>query len=94
MKLVGASWSFIRRPFLRKNVWIGVVAAVIADAVLMGAAYWAVMYEHELIRIITPAVMLAVCGSVLFFGVAITWMCAYISINKYLRMKAERLYHI
>lgn len=94
MKLVGASWSFIRRPFLRKNVWIGVVAAVIADAVLMGTAYWAVMYEHELIRIITPAVMLAVCGSVLFFGVAITWMCAYISINKYLRMKAERLYHI
>lgn len=94
MKLVGASWSFIRRPFLRKNVWIGVVAAVIADAVLMGAAYWAVMYEHELIRIITPSVMLAVCGSVLFFGVAITWMCAYISINKYLRMKAERLYHI
>jgi len=23
MKLVGASWSFIRRPFLRRNVWSG-----------------------------------------------------------------------
>ena len=26
MKLVGASWSFIRGPFLRKNVWSGVLA--------------------------------------------------------------------
>ena len=31
MKLVGASWSFIRRPFLRRNVWSGVLAAVVAD---------------------------------------------------------------
>lgn len=36
MKLVGASWSFIRRPFLRRNVWSGVLAAVVADAILMG----------------------------------------------------------
>lgn len=94
MKLVGASWSFIRRPFLRKHVWSGVVAAIVADAVLMGIAYWAVMYEHELLHVITPAVMLAVCGSVLFFGIAITWLCACISINKYLRMRADYLYHI
>lgn len=54
MKLVGASWSFIRRPFLRRNFWIGVLSAVIADAVLWGAAYWLVSYEPELIRVITP----------------------------------------
>ena len=51
MKLVGASWSFIRRPFLRRNFWIGVLSAVIADAVLWGAAYWLVSYEPELIRV-------------------------------------------
>ena len=32
MKLVGASWSFIRRPFLIRNVWIGILAAKNADA--------------------------------------------------------------
>ena len=93
MKLVGASWGFIRRPFLRKNVWSGVLAAVIADAVLMGAAYWAVTYEQELIQVITLEVMLIVCGSVLVFGVVITWLCAYFSMNKYLRMKANTLYY-
>lgn len=94
MKLVGASWSFIRRPFLRKNVWSGVVAALLADAILMGAAYWAVTYEQELVRVITPRVMLVVCGSVLVFGVLITWFCAYLSMNKYLKMKANTLYYI
>ena len=83
MKLVGASWSFIRRPFLRRNFWIGVLSAVIADAVLWGAAYWLVSYEPELIRVITPDVMLLVSVSVLIFGVLITWLCALLSINKY-----------
>ena len=94
MKLVGASWSFIRGPFLRKNVWSGVLAGMLAHAILMGTAYWAVTYEQELIQVITPEVMLIVCGSVLVFGIVITWLCAYISMNKYLRMKANTLYYI
>ena len=94
MTLVGASWSFIRRPFLRRNFWIGVLSAVIADAVLWGAAYWLVSYEPELIRVITPDVMLLVSVSVLIFGVLITWLCALLSINKYLKMKAGTLYYI
>lgn len=88
MKLVGASWSFIRGPFLRKNVWSGVLAGMLADAILMGTAYWAVTYEQELIQVITPEVMLIVCGSVLVFGIVITWLCAYISMNKYLSLKS------
>lgn len=94
MKLVGASWSFIRRPFLRRNFWIGVLAAVVADAILWGAAYWLVFYEPELIRVITPNVMVMVSVSVLVFGVIITWLCALLSINKYLKMKASSLYYI
>lgn len=36
MKLVGASWGFIRCPFLKRNIWSGVLAAFIADTILMG----------------------------------------------------------
>ena len=94
MKLVGASWSFIRRPFLMRNFWIGVLAAIMADAVLLFMAYMLVKYEPELIDIITPQSLLWVMLSVFLFGVCITLMCAYVSINKYLRMKASALYYI
>ena len=94
LKLVGARWGFIRGPFLLKNVWSGILAAIVADSILMGTAYWAVTYEQELFQVITPEVMLIVCASVLVFGIVITWLCAYFSLNKYLRMKANSLYYI
>ena len=34
MKLVGATWGFIRRPFLLHNMWIGLAAGFIANALL------------------------------------------------------------
>ncbi len=94
MKLVGASWGFIRRPFLLRNLWIGMLAAAIADAILLASAYTLVNYEPQLIDIITPSTLLTVMITVFVFGVTITSMCAYFSINKYLRMKASTLYYI
>ena len=94
MKLVGASWGFIRRPFLWRNFWIGVLAALVADGILWAAANWLVAYEPGLVRVVTPRVMLLVSAVVLASGVLITWLCALLSINKYLRMKAGTLYYI
>lgn len=92
MKLVVASWSFIRRPFLLRNMWIGILAATMADAVLIGLAYMLVHYEPDLLAVVTPGVMVVVMGAVFVFGVLITSLCALISINKYLRMKVSELY--
>ena len=93
MKLVGASWAFIRRPFLVRNVWVGILAGVIADGILVAAAYALVRYEPDLLAVITPGVMLVVMGAVFLFGVVITTFCAWISINRYLRMKTNELYY-
>ena len=93
MKLVGASWSFIRRPFLMRNVWVGILAGAIADVALIGLAYVLVKYEPDLLAVITPEVMIVVMVSVFIFGVVITSLCALISINRYLRMKTNELYY-
>lgn len=94
MKLVGASWSFIRWPFITRNFWIGIFSALIASGILWGLAFWLINYEAELSTIITTQVMILVSISVFTFGIIITWLCAYLSINKYLRMKASSLYYI
>lgn len=94
MKLVGAGWGFIRRPFLRRNFWVGLSSGVLADAVLVAAAYTLVGYEPGLLAVITTDILLWVMLSTLLFGVLITCMCAYISINKYLRLSAGDLYYM
>ena len=93
MKLVGASRGFIRRPFIIKNVWIGVVAGLLANTLLILMAYVLVDYEPDLLQIITPEVIISVMGIVFIFGLIITALCALISINKFLRMRVGELYN-
>ena len=45
-------------------------------------------------EILTPEVLLLVSGVLLVLGVLITTVCALLSINKYLRMKASTLYAV
>ena len=94
MKLVGASWGFIRAPFIRKAVCEGIVAAILADAVLGAGLYALYTYEPEIISVVNWQVLVLTGVSVLLFGLIITTFCAYISVNKFLRMKAGDLYKI
>ena len=94
MKLVGASWGFIRRPFLGNAVGIGLLAALLADGVLAAGVYALYTYEPGVLTVITWQVMAITGGAVFLFGVLITLLCAYVSVNKFLRMKAEDLYKI
>ena len=59
MKLVGADWSFIRRPFLVRNLWVGIVSGLLANGLLMTGGYWLVGYEPQLIHLINTDMMLS-----------------------------------
>ena len=94
MKLVGASWGFIRRPFLKKSMVIGLVAALLACAVLGGGVYALWYYEPEVLEVITWEVIAITVAAVFVFGLLITFLCSYVSVNKFLKMTAGELYKI
>lgn len=94
MKLVGASWSFIRWPFVRRAMGIGLLAAVLALAVLTAGGYALWTYEPDIVAVVTWVELAATVVAVLAFGLIITAICATISVNKYLKMKASELYNI
>lgn len=94
MKLVGASWSFIRRPFLLRNLAIGIASGVLANALIGGGVYMLLKHEPQLTHLFTMQTLSIVGGSVMVFGMLITLLCAYASINRFLRMKAGDLYYI
>ena len=94
MKLVGASWGFIRRPFMKQGMLVGILAALIAIAVLGGGIYALYYYEPNILMIITWRELVITALAVLVFGLVITLTCSYISVNRFLRMPPGELYKI
>jgi cell division transport system permease protein len=94
MKLVGAPWGFIRRPFVRQAVAVGIIAAVLAIAVLGGCVYALYTFEPNMLNIITWRELAITAAAVLLFGLIITLLCTWISVNRFLKMTAGDLYRI
>ena len=94
MKLVGASWGFIRKPFMRQALAAGVIAAVLAIVVLGAGIYALYTFEPNILNIITWRELTITAVAVLLFGLIITFICSWISVNKFLRMTAGDLYRI
>ena len=94
MKLVGASWGFIRAPFLRRAVMEGLVSALLAIAALGVGLCLLYDYEPDITKVLSWGVLVITAGVMLAFGVLIATFCSWLSVNKFLRMKAGDLYKI
>lgn len=92
MKLIGAKWGYIRRPFLVSGFWIGLTSAVLADGILLGLVMWAGRYDEAVLQYVTRQNLFIMAGSVLAVGLLITVVCTYVSVTRQLYKRAERLY--
>ena len=92
MKLVGASWRFIRKPFLIQALLIGLLSALFASIILFGCVYAITQYEPNMMRLITWEVVACTLGIIFVCGILLTFICAYVTVNKILRMQTKKLY--
>lgn len=92
MKLVGAGWGFIRRPFLKQALTVGLFSALLASAVLGGVVYWVFSFEPGAREVITTQMLIVTGVAVFVFGFLIMLLCTYLSVNRFLRMTAGELY--
>jgi cell division transport system permease protein len=94
MKLVGASWGFIRRPFLNQAIAVGLISALLTCIILGGIGYAAWPHIPDIEEVITWRELAITAACVFVFGFVIMVFCTLLSVNKYLRMKARELYKI
>lgn len=94
MKLVGAKWSFIRKPFIRRNLWIGLASAMLTCLMIWYGLQIGLKYEPWLIMLAEPRIIIPVFGVVTLIGMLITGICALHSVNRFLRMKSGELHYV
>lgn len=92
MKLVGASWNFIRRPFMMRSLGIGIISTIVADGILISLIQWMLRYDADLSLFITQRNIIVMASGVLCFALAITLLCTYISVTRFLKMREHDLY--
>ena len=94
MRLVGATPSFIRRPFIRHNVLNGIISGVLAIAMLMGSLYYVKTEFVDMEEVLNPDKLLLVYIIVLASGIFLSVIAAYFAVNRYLSMSRGKLYYV
>lgn len=92
MKLIGARWSFIRRPYLLQAVWIGIVSSMLADGLLFGAMQGLTSWDEGIADLLTPEVVIYTLGSVPLVGIILTVICAFFSVNRFLHLRGNKIH--
>jgi cell division transport system permease protein len=92
MKLVGARWSFIRRPFMLRSLWTGLFSGFLADAILFGGIQWAVAHDNAITEYVSLPSIGIMAACVLACGLIITMVCTYLSVTHYLRLRESEMY--
>ena len=92
MKFVGASWGFIRRPFMLRALWIGLAASVLADGVLLGGMHTLWQYDPTMQAYVTQENAIITAVAVLACGLLLTLLCTFISVSHFLSLREGELY--
>jgi len=92
MQLVGATRTFIARPFTIKSIVNGLVSAIIAVLLLVAILYFSrqQIQKLEFLQDMTKFGLLFLL--ITFLGVFISWVSTQRAVHKYLRMKLDNLY--
>ena len=93
MQLVGATRSFIRRPFIIQSAFHGFLAALIAMTLLMGLLY---LIEKEFFLMFTfesTKFLLLLGGAIIIIGIVINIVSTFFSVNRYLNISEDKLYY-
>lgn len=93
MKLVGATRSFIRAPFLVQAAFQGTFSAFIAIIALTAMMYFLRNSFEQLFEIFRLDLLLTVFGIVLLSGLAICLISTWFVVNKLVSLKKDELYY-
>ncbi|MBP5486443.1 MAG: permease-like cell division protein FtsX [Bacteroidales bacterium] len=93
MKLVGATKSFIRGPFLGQAVFQGLISALLATLILLGILFFVRKEFVQLFEVFSMDLLLVVIGIVILSGILICLVSTYFVVGKLVSLSNDELYY-
>jgi cell division transport system permease protein len=93
MQLVGATRSFIQRPFLIRSLRLGAIGAVIAALLLLAVGYAVNQYLPEFTQLLDVSKLVFVFGAMLLLGMIISFVSTWFAVNKFLKIKTDEIHY-
>ena len=92
MELVGASWSFITKPYLVRSIINGLISSVLALLLLIGIGWFSKnKFSFTNLQLLNSETIFLFLG-VIVLGVVISLLSTVYVVNKYLKMRLDDLY--
>jgi len=93
MQMVGATKSFIRRPFIWQSVKLGIIGAVLALIGMGIVLYYLNKSFPELELLRDSTLLIALFLGVFLMGIFITWLSTFFATSRFLNLKTDELYY-
>ncbi|MEQ9425717.1 MAG: permease-like cell division protein FtsX [Cyclobacteriaceae bacterium] len=92
MQLVGATAAFIKRPFLTRAVYYGLISGLMASVMLFALSMYANTRIEDLSMVQNPEYFIILAVTLIVSGIMVGLLSTYRAINKYLKMSLDQLY--
>eukprot|EP00388_Colpodella_angusta_P004808 GDKJ01015432.1.p1 GENE.GDKJ01015432.1~~GDKJ01015432.1.p1 ORF type:complete len:292 (-),score=30.96 GDKJ01015432.1:160-1035(-) len=92
MQMVGATKSFIRKPFIQRSVYLGLIGSALAILALIGILAYIETNFPNLGILEDKIAIAAVLGGVLVLGVVISWISTFFATQRFLNLRTDDLY--
>lgn len=93
MQMVGATKTFIRRPFVWKSVKLGIIGALVALVGMAAVLYYLDQTFPELTLLQNTVLIAALFIGIFVLGIIITWISTFIATQRFLNLKTDKLYY-
>lgn len=93
MQMVGATKSFIRKPFVWRSVRLGIIGSVLAIIGVAVALYYLDKTFPELKFADQPVVIAGLFITIFLLGIVITYISTFIATQRFLNLRTEDLYY-
>ncbi len=92
MQMVGATKSFIRKPFIWRSIKLGMIGAGLAIIALVIVLYYIETNHPQLMILEDQILTLAILAGVFIAGILITWVSTFFATQRFLNLRTDQLY--